>query len=397
MLSCNCMVLTGPISPSVKASDDTQTTATKDEHKELISKLEVLEERVEKLESENQELKKESEKLVAHATDTKQGGDEKVTENVVKAEGDGKAMKDEALKSSSKVVAPTKSDNSLIQVDDSKDNKVDTVVHQKPVDLQQQQQLIQHDTKADANELDLIPVKKEYKEDGAIDNKNFKDVQQKEETKSDDQIPDLHPKDTDHNLAFQGADSKKVYLEHKVHKITQEDQDDVIALEKNAVKSNADADLFKAHNDQHSDHKVPDIPHLDQNSEHKVPDIPHIDQNPEHKIPDIQNKPDAGRTKRSTDENLEDLEQKLPKLDTGVDVGILSRDLLNNKKQRDDAELATEAPQVESNKVDLTKTTAPAARQNGNTTKSEKTNVLKRDILSLKSTNANNTHSLNNG
>ena len=390
------MVLTGPISPSVKASDDTQTTATKDEHKELISKLEVLEERVEKLESENQELKKESEKLVAHATDTKQGGDEKVTENHVKAEGDDKAMKDEALKSSSKVVAPTKSDDSLIQVDNSKDNKVDTV-HQKPVDLQQQQQLFQDDTKADANELDLNPVKKEHKEDGAIDNKNFRDVQQKEEIKSDDQIPDLHPKDTDHNLAFQGADSKKVHVEHKLHKNTQEDQDDTIVLEKNAVKSNTDADLFKAHNDQHSEHKVPDIPHLDQNSEDKVPSIPHIDQNPEHKIPNVQNKPDVGRTKRSTDENLEDLEQKLPKLDTGVDVGILSRDLLNNNKQRDDAELATETPQVESNKVDMTKTTAPAARQNGNTTKSEKTNVLKRDILSLKLTKANNTHSLNNG
>ena len=335
----------GPTSPGVQASDSTQATTANDDHKELISKLEVLEERVEKLESENQELKKESEKLATQTSDKKQDGEKKISE---KTETDGKIDKDDETVKSHKVVP--KSDESLSQ---GKDNTPDVAAHKQPADSLK---LTQDETKEDTRKIHLDPVITKHKENDIVANKNLKDVEHKEQSKHNIPIPDL--KNTDHGLAPQ-ADSQKLHLEED----TEKQHDDKILSEKPAVKSNPEIDLG---------------------------------QKSEHKIPNDQGEQPIGQTKRSVDDDLQNFEQNLPKLDTGGDVGILSRDLLHDSKQHDGdtkLELATDASQE---KVDSTHTT-PSATQDRNATKAEPKSVVKRDILSLKLTSDNETESFSNG
>lgn len=344
----------GPTTPGVQASDSTQATTANDDHKELISKLEVLEERVEKLESENQELKKESEKLAAQ--DSKQDGEKKISENPVKTEKDSKIDKDDETLKSHKVVP--KNDDSLSQ---GKDNTPGAAVHKQPLTQerkqQQQQRLTQDETKEDTSKIHLDPVITKHKENDIVADKNLKNVEHKEQSKHDVPIPDLVvDKNTDHGLAPQ-ADGQKFHLEDNPGKGTEKQQDDKILLEKPAVKLNPEIDL---------------------------------DQKSEHKIPNDRGEQPVGQTKRSVDDNLQNFEQDLPKLDTGGDVGILSRDLLHDSKQHDDSDTASQE------KVDSTQTTA-LATQDKNTTKNEPKTVVKRDILSLKLTSDNETQSLSNG
>ena len=353
----------GPTSPSVRASDSTEATTANDDHKKLISKLEVLEERVEKLESENQELKKEkeSEKFTSQTSDNKQDGEKKISENLVKTE----TNKDDETVKSHKMVP--KSDDSLSQ---GKDNTPDAAVHKQPADsLQsdvhmksktqehgQQQRLTQDETKeGDTRKLHPDPITRKQlnKENDLVADKNLQDVEHKEQSKHDVPIPDLVVDKNTHDLAPQD-DSQKFRLEDHPGKGTEK---------------------------QH-DNKNPEID---------------LDQKSEHKITNDQGEQPAGHTKRSVDDNLQNFEQNLPKLDTGGDMGILSRDLLHDSKQHDEGdtklELTTDASQE---KVDSTQTTV-SAMQDRNATKTEPKNVVKRDILSLKLTSDNETQSLSNG
>ena len=355
------MVLLGPTSPSVQASDSTQATSADDNHKELISKLEVLEERVEKLESENQELKKESEKIAAQTSDSKQDSEKKTSE---KTEIDSKKVKDDETVKSNKMAS--KSDDSLAQ---GKDSTPDTAVHKQPTDSdvhikskltqehKQKQKLTQDEAKEDTSKLHLDPVGKQLNKENDITNKNLKDVKLKEQSELDVHIPDLVVgKNTDHSLAPQ-ADSQELHSEDNLDKNTEKHHDGH-ELEKPAVKLKPEIDL-------------------NQKSEHKIP-----------------NDQGEGQTKRSIDDNLQNFEQNLPKLDTGEDVGILSRDLLHDNKQQSDGDtkLTTDASQ---DKVDSTQTAIPTATQNA--TKIEPKSVVKRDILSLKLTSDNETQSLGDG
>ena len=355
------MILTGPTSVGVEASDETQMKEAKDNHDKLMTKLEVLEERVEKLESENQELKKESEKLAAQASDNKQDAEIKATESVVKKEEvDGKDVKNEAVETSK--VVPKGNDDSLTRGDELGKDTVDTANHKQPVDSvksnphvnskltqKHEEQLLSQD---DTKKLHSDPLKEDKTVD-VFDNKNSKDVQQE-----GNQIPALAvSKDTDLTLGHQAPDSQK---ENEAVN-TQKHQD--MLLEKPAVKLNGELDL------------------------------PHVDQNSEEKIPADQIKLKSKTTKRSVDDDLQNLEEKVPKLDT-ADVGVLSRDLLHNSKQ--DAKLAKNTSRMQDDKVsDSSQTTTPISTQKENTTKT--VNALKRDILSLKFTNDNETESLNDG
>ena len=362
------MILTGPTSVGVEASDETQMKEAKDNHDKLMTKLEVLEERVEKLESENQELKKESEKLAAQASDNKQDAEVKATESVVKKEEvDGKDVKNEAVETSK--VVPKGNDDSLTRGDELGKDTTDTAIHKQPVDSvksnphvnskltqKHEEQLLSQD---DTKKLHSDPLKEEVgKTVDVFDNKNSKDVQQE-----GNQIPALAVvKDTDLTLGHQAPDSQKLHLEDEAVN-TQKHQD--MLLEKPAVKLNGELDL----------------PHVDQNSEEKIP----ADQ--------IKLKSKITKRSRSVDDDLQNLEEKVPKLDT-ADVGVLSRDLLHNSKQ--DAKLAKNTSTMQDDKVsDSSQTTAPIPTQKENTTKT--VNALKRDILSLKFTNDNETESLSDG
>lgn len=349
----------------MEASDETQMKEAKDNHDKLMTKLEVLEERVEKLESENQELKKESEKLAAQASDNKQDAEIKATESVVKKEEvDGKDVKNEAVETSK--VVPKSNDDSLTRDELGKDT-ADTAIHKQPVDSvksnphvnskltqKHEKQLLSQD---DTKKLHSDPLKEEVgKTVDVFDNKNSKDVQQE-----GNQIPTLAvSKDTDLTLGHQAPDSQKLHLEDEAVN-AQKHQD--MLLEKPA---NGELDL------------------------------PHVDQNSEEKIPADQIKLKSKITKRSVDDDLQNLEEKVPKLDT-ADVGVLSRDLLHNSKQLNgDAKLAKNTSTMQNDKVsDSSQTTAPIPTQKENTTKT--VNALKRDILSLKFTNDNETESLNDG
>ena len=358
-------LLTGPTSASMEVSDSTQKV-TEDEHKELISKLEILEERVEKLESENKELKKESEKV----SDNKE--DAEITDKESEIEGED-----------AKKLVP-KSDDSLAPV---KDDKADPIVNQQPavslkpdapVDPQptheHKQALIQDKTKSATKDQDLLldPVKKEpHKEHSVSDDRNYEGAQQKEHSRLDHKIPDLHvSKDT--NLAPQD-DSKKLHKKDHLDKLAKH-EDDKALLENPVLKSDLD----------HDHHDI----------EQKV-DLPHIEQDG-HQITSDQNKigVDHQIGKRFVDENLKN--QEMPKLDTG---GVLSRDLLHDNKQNDedDTQLATESLQVQTDEAGRTQTSAPPSAQNDTSTKSCSLNVVKRDILSLKPANDSETQSLNNG
>ena len=303
------------------------------DHKELINKLETLEERVEKLESENQELKKGSEKHL-QTSDNKLDTEKKISDDLVKVDGDTKIVKDEPVKS--------KSDSALTAVNHAKDNNptTDTAVHQAaPVvslEHKEEQKVIKDDTKPDLN---LDPVKKELTKEN-----NVPDVQQhKEQSKLDDHIP---------NLSHDKAE----------HTSDKEHQSDKVLLEKPDVQLNADPPKLK------------------------VPTV-------EVKLPDGQLP--ADKTKRSVHENVQNLEQGLPKLNTGGDnIGVLSRDLLHNKHEGDDAKRATNTSQVQGDKT--SQATTPPATQN-DTTGSKTTNVGKRNMLSVKLTNDSEVQSLNSG
>ena len=361
----------------MQPSDSTQATAGKDDHKELISKLEVLEERVEKLESENQELKKESDKL-AQASDNKQDGEKKISEKLVKTEIDSKPVKDDGT-----VKMMPKSDDSLAH---GKDNAPDAVVHKQPSDSlqsdvhiksklaqehgQQQQQLTQDETKEDTSK---DPVRKQLSKENDLTDKNLKDVEHKEQSKPDVPIPDLvADKKSDNNLA---PHKREVQIPDLV---VGKNTDHSLAPQADRQKeNNPDKDTEKHHDDK----ILLEKPGID------------LNQNAEHKIPNDQGDHPVGQTKRSVDDNLQNLEQNLPKLDTGGDVGVLSRDLLHDSKHGD-TKVTTDTSQ---DKADDTQTTVPSATQNMNVTKSEPKNVLKRDILSLKLTSDNETQSLSNG
>ena len=338
----DCMALIGLVSPSEQASDSTQavTAATDDhEHKKLISKLEVLEERVEKLESENQELKKESEKLAAQASDSKQDTEKKISEAPVKTDADSNIVKDdETVKSNSKSDDPLGHDQ-----DKNLDNTLNkqTTDNSQLSDVHEVPALSQGDTKEDTNNL---PVNKQQlsKENYLTGNKN-QDAKHEEQGQTPDankfnaQLPDL--KKVDHPQVNNNPEKNVEHSEEK------------IPLEKEAIKLN-------------------------------------LNQKPEQKMFDGQSE---GQTKRSVDNELENIEQNLPKLDTGGDVGILSRDLLHDDKH----ESLTDESQV---RVEDTQTAMPLAMQNKNTTKSDHgPNGVKREILSVELTNDNETHPASNG
>ena len=359
---CNYMALLGIVGPSEQASDSTQAVAAADDHdhKKLISKLEVLEERVEKLESENQELKKESEKLAAQASDSKQDTEKKTSETPVKTNADSNTVKnDETMKLNAK------SDNPLSQ---DQDKNLDIMLHKQTTDnpqlsdvheMPQKQQLSLGDTKKDTNNLPLMKQQLSKENDIIIDNKN-QDVKHKGQGKPNAQTPDANTqlpdlKKVDHNFAPQVDNNPKKNAEHPEEKIP---------LEKEALKLNPEAGLGLK---------------------------------PEHKIFDDQSE---GQTKHSVDNKLENIiEKNLPKLDTGGDVGILSRDLLHSDKHDDDSKSLTDESQVKSDKVDDPQTAVPLATQDKNTTTNDhEPNIgVKREILSVKLTNDNQTHPASDG
>jgi len=397
-------ILTGPTIANAQKSDVTQAATTDDGHKKLISKLEVLEQRVEKLESENQELKEESKKHAEKNSD-EENAEKKTSEIPVKTEVNSKTVEHETVK------LDKKNDNLLTPVGLGKDNKADHAVHHPPANSlqsnspvkpqleqeQQQQQLTHDDTKTVVKEdkaTYVDPVKKEFgNENDKIDSKNSEEVQHKDQGKLTDHLPDLNvDKNTNLDLALQ-PDSQK---EDKTDKGNQKHQDDVSKiLEKPDLKINND------------------LPKLSNNDQ-----INAVDQNAEQKIPSDQDKLPVGQTKRSVDENLQTLEEGLPKLDTGVNVKVLSRDILHDKdnvESDDNAKSTTESPSLQS---DDALTTAPSAVNKGKSDESAKSttesselqsdkvdstqttatqNILKRNMLSLKLTNDSESHLLSNG
>jgi len=400
----DALYLLGP-STNEQAKDATQKpeVAEKDsDHKELMSKLEVLEERVQKLETENQELKEqksEPDKDEALNQEVKKAEterhdvdnhEEKVVDKPIAVESTKKtSLQGDAIKSNDKEVSPD-----LMSRDKTADSPVDKekMAHEEKV--ADKDNLFDKDSPAvavahqPANSLpqaneQLKPIEQQQrhaheaskevgKDDKSIinplntDTENGQPKAVKEKANSDS--PDLTlGKEQGH------ADSPDLTLEGKQNKVDLPD----ISLHKDT-----------GNEDVHNAEKVPVLEtHQDENDHHqRGADSPKIDS-------DVLDQ----KLEQLVDQKLK---EELLKIKT-ENVGVRSRDLLHsdthekNDVETDNSQISNPEP----DKSDASdKLGANAAHTALNKTMiSDATNSLKRNMLSLKQSDNSETQLLNNG
>ncbi|XP_065898646.1 putative sodium-coupled neutral amino acid transporter 10 isoform X2 [Dysidea avara] len=399
-----------PSSPtSEQASDATQETKSENDndHKELISKLETLEERVQKLESENEELKEQ--KLESDSIEKEETEDQEFK----KVDTDSHVMENHEGKVVDKAVVAVETDETktLLQDDAAKlknpESLPKTLSKDTPAGLQ-----------LDKDNRDIPAVV------GAHQPVNSPNVPLKPQVvQGHQQRPLVHgtTRELEKDDKINSLQNNPAQ-QHHLNIDTEKDQARVETHgEKVKTKANTDfPDLTLDREQSKTKVVIPDV------SLHK--EIIHEDVHDAEKVPQPVKDIDLDRHERNVDlrktnddslEHLVDqkLEQELLKLKAAEDVGVRSRDLLhsdeqlnsndlkldNNNKDDDNNDQKINPKLDDSSKTEfhvdeMGGTPSPAAPIAVNkTVVSETTSSIKRSMLSLKQSDNNETHSLNNG
>jgi len=390
--------LSGPTSE--QAVDTTQETNSEndDEHKELMSKLETLEERVQKLETENQELK-------VQKSDTEK--EEAENQELKKVDTDSHVVENHKVKVPDKDIVLEKKTH--LQNDALKLNGPESL----PT-------MTTKDTPADL-QLDKLVYKDKVAVEGAHQPANSP-------SRSDtiqDQQQQLHAHDTPRepvkddntvplqNNPVQHTETNQDGVESHVEKIKTNADIPDLAFDKKITKANVALTLDTKQTNPLTLNKEEGKTHIDHSPNQEMV---HEDDHNAEKVPVLANqnieshRNDADQPKTNIEHLIDQkFEQELLEIKAAEDVGVRSRDLLHSEKH-DDSDLKdgdskdkmiNSQPEDSEAKLHVNELggapsiAAPIAVNK--TVVGETTSSLKRNMLSLKQTDHDETYSLKNG